>query len=116
MGPRDPIMKVRQAAFFLALVLLAACGGERPPEVPEGTITREQFMTAWIDLRFAALEAGLPEPTPEARDSVLVAHDLTAADLFQFVEAYGRDVPFMRNLWEEIEDSIQVFTESDPIT
>lgn len=116
MGPRDPMMRFRQAAVFLAMTLLAACGGGSAPEVPEGTITRDQFMTAWIDLRFAALEAGVPEPTPEARDSVLAAHDLTAADLFQFVEAYGRDVAFMRTLWEEIEDSIDVVTNPEPIS
>lgn len=104
---------VRLAGVLLLAVVATACG-DPEPEVPEGTITRDQFRAAWVDLRFVALEAGLPEPTPEARDSVLAAHDLTASDLFDFLEVHGRDVDYMRELWEELEDTMEVVVDAPP--
>jgi hypothetical protein len=110
-GPKSAVAVL--ASVLLLSAYAAGCRGTETV-IPEGTITREQFTAAWIDLRFAALEAGRPEPTPEARDSVLAAHDLSATDLFDFLEVHGRDVDYMRELWEALEDTVAVLGGEEP--
>ncbi len=88
-----------------AVLLLAGCrdsGGEI-----EGVITREQFVRAFSDLRVSALRAERGRIVMEERDRILAELSLTPEDLVEFVEAHGRDIPFMQEVWEEVDNNLE---------
>ena len=97
---------------FRYLILLAVAllpGASCTPDDSEGRrgaiISREAFIQAYVELRVEAL--GIPgEELPlERRDQILESLGLDEDDLLDFVEARGRDIQFMRRVWEEV-DSI----------
>jgi len=99
---------VRRLPFLfvsLALLVSFACSSEGPEVEAPGVLSREEFVRAYVELRVAALESPGEELSLETRDRVLQELGLTEEDLLSFVEANGRDVQFMRRVWEEV-DSI----------
>lgn len=84
-----------------ALVLLSmGCGG--PSSVDGDILDRDTFVAVYVDLRLAALDNLGQEIRPAERDSVLAVHGVTPEDLVAFVDAHGRDVPYMVELWTEV--------------
>ena len=84
-----------------ALLLLSmGCGG--PSSVDGDILDRDTFVAVYVDLRLAALDNLGQEIRPAERDSVLAVHDVTPEDLVAFVDAHGRDVPYMVELWSEV--------------
>ena len=69
-------------------------------------ISREAFIEAYVDLRVGALRSPGEEMPLEERDRILADHGLLDQDLLDFVEIRGRDVQFMRRVWEEIDSII----------
>ena len=90
----------------LLLLAATACGGETSPEPPADLLTREEFVAVYVELRQATLVTGMQAPTPEIREEVLTRFGVEAQQLMDFVEFYGRDVPTMRSIWEEVESII----------
>jgi hypothetical protein len=86
------------AAASVALAL-AACGGEASPE----TIDRDVFVSAYADLRIAAVETDSGRVAYTARDSILDALGVTEEDLTLFAELHAEDLEFMRDVWNEVE-------------
>jgi len=66
-------------------------------------IDRDAFVAAYVDLRIAALEADSSVISEAGRAEVLARHGITADDLLEFAELHGRDVEFMREVWNEVE-------------
>ena len=99
--PRPPHRAVATPLLATAaLVFGVACSdGSSPPT----SIDREVFVTTYVDLRIAALESDSAALTEAARAEVLSRHGVTADDLLGFAEAHGRDVEFMRDVWNEVE-------------
>lgn len=96
--------------LVLALPLLAAGCGEGAEEVDpaERTISREAFVSAYVDLRMAALRNPDSGITPEARERILDAHGITPEDLLHFVEVHGsRDPEMIQDVWTEVQDRIR---------
>ena len=91
--------------FLIALTVCWSCSGDAT-DVLEDTVAREVFIGAYVDLRVAALSQGTTEIQGDARDSILVAHGVTGEELTQFVDTYGENVEFMRDLWAEIEGQL----------
>ena len=87
--------------------ILFACGGEAPAPEAGDTISREAFMDTYVELRQRALRSPDGRISPSARDEVLEAKGVTEADLMEFVDAYGERVPFMVEVWAEIDDSLR---------
>jgi hypothetical protein len=87
----------------LALLALAACGGDPAPEPPPDLMTREAFVEVYVELRLAALVTGTQTPTPQARNAALARFQVQPEALFDFIEFHGRDVDYMRGLWDEVE-------------
>lgn len=92
----------------LALVLaLPACGGaeEEAPASPE-IIPRETFVSAYVDLRMAALRdtAGI---STEERESILRGHGITPSDLVRFVDVYGEDPGALQEVWSDVQVRIR---------
>jgi hypothetical protein len=98
-----------------ALVLSSSCAGEVPESATAGVISREAFIEAYVELRVEALKSDDQEIPLEARDRILGGLGLTEEDLLQFVDRRGRDVQFMRRVWEEV-DSIMTSRRGLPDT
>lgn len=108
-------MLLSSLTLALTLLLSAACGdggsgpssgdGRSPEEVE--TISRETFVSTYVDLRTTALRRGREAVTEEERREVLERHGVTEDDLLEFVEVHGEDVDFMRELWEEVDRRIR---------
>ncbi|MDZ7779404.1 MAG: hypothetical protein U5R14_05605 [Gemmatimonadota bacterium] len=85
-----------------AFVLVGwACGNGS--ERASGELTREGFIDAYVDLRAAALRDEDGVLTDSTRNAILERHDVTEETLLDYVDARGRDLDFMRDLWNEIE-------------
>ena len=88
-----------------AVPLLAGCGNS--DEEIEGIITREEFVQAYSELRVSALRAEDGKIALEERDRILAERSLTPEDLIEFVEAHGRDMDFMQEVWEEVDQNLE---------
>ena len=69
-------------------------------------ISRDAFIEAYVALRVGALRIPGEEIRVEARDRILENLGLVDQDLLDFVEVNGRDVQFMRGVWEEVDSII----------
>jgi hypothetical protein len=101
----QPVQYSTFPSLLLACVLATGCSFPTPGEGSEDAIPRESFIKAYVELRVAALQAPGQEVTVQLRDGVLDGMELQESDLLDFVEVHGKDVQFMRRLWEEV-DSI----------
>jgi hypothetical protein len=100
-------MSLRNVASACALLLLvSACGGEEEVVPVPGVIDRETFIGAYVDLRTQTLEGAEVSLPQEERDRILAAHGIDADDLMGFVDAYGRDLDFIAEVWNEIEQRL----------
>ena len=107
LGPIPGVSLRFRYLILLAVALLpgASCttddsaGGRGP------IISREAFIQAYVELRVEALGTPGEELPLERRDQILENLGLDEEDLLNFVEARGRDIQFMRRVWEEV-DSI----------
>lgn len=69
-------------------------------------ISREAFIEAYVELRVGAISRPGEEMSVAERDAILANLGLVDQDLLEFVEVNGRDVQFMRKVWEEIDSII----------
>lgn len=97
MRASDPIL------VATALVLSFSCASEVRESATAEVISREAFIEAYVELRVEALKSDDQEISLEARDRILTGLGLTDEDLLRFVERRGRDVQFMRRVWEEVD-------------
>ena len=86
-----------------AALLVAGCGGDGQAGETGDAIDRAVFIDAYIDLRVAALRTDSLELSDEARAEVLGRHGVSAEDLVNFGEVHGRELEFMRDVWNEVE-------------
>jgi len=89
-------------------VLLLALGGVGcddgiPTSRARDAIPREAFIEAVVELRTEALRRESGYILSSEAASILERHHLTPDDLTDFVEAHGRNVPFMTGVWTEVE-------------
>jgi hypothetical protein len=93
--------------ILLAVALLpgASCTSCDSEGGKGAIISREAFIQAYVELRVEALGTPGEELPLERRDQILENLGLSEEDLLNFVEARGRDIQFMRRVWEEV-DSI----------
>jgi hypothetical protein len=99
----------------LGVVLLgAAVGCSGPSGVEADALERETFIAIYVDLRIAAMDNFAQEIHPTERDSLLEAYGVTADDLVAFSDLHGRDVPYMTELWAEVEELIKQRLEQEP--
>jgi len=93
--------------ILLAVALLsgASCTSGDSGRGQGAIISREAFIQAYVELRVEALGTPGEEVPLERRDQILENLGLDEEDLLNFVEKRGRDIQFMRRVWEEV-DSI----------
>lgn len=88
-------------------VLLVLATGLSACENRNETISRETFVETMTDLRTEAAQTPLERLSGEEAERVLEQHDVTEEDLRAFVEEHGRDVPFMTEVWTEVEERVR---------
>ena len=98
--------KSRSSLHRLTLGILLsflACG-ESQSNLPAGDLIEpEDFIETYVDLRAAALITEDGQVTEVGRSEVLDRHGISEEDLISFTQAYGEDLMFMQELWNEIE-------------
>ena len=96
--------KVRRGrAIALALALTSvSCGPEEAR-----TISRENFVEAYVALRGAELSSRDAVITEAVRDSVLAARGIEPADMLAFAEVHGGDAEFMEGVWSEVQERME---------
>jgi hypothetical protein len=101
----------------LLLLLTAStwlgCSPAVSSEAEETGISKDRFISAYVELRVAALNAPDQELTLEARNQVLAQEGVEEGDLLEFIEVHGRDVPYMRRLWEEVDSILEELRRPD---
>lgn len=93
----------RSVACLTAVLLGAACGDGAASAGGAPTISREAFVEVMVDLRTSPLldpSGLLPSGEPER---ILEENGVTAEQMRSFVEVHGGDVPFMAEVWTEID-------------
>ena len=95
-------------ALCASFVLTASsCGMGDSVPVVEGVIDRETFIATYVDVRAETLNRAELNLSSEERDSVLSIHGVDAESLLAFVDAYGRDLDYMNEVWAEIESRLE---------
>ena len=98
--------KSKSSLHRLTLGLLLsslACGGGQSNLPADNLIEPEDFIATYVDLRAAALITEDGQVTEIGRSEVLDHHGVSEEDLISFAEAYGEDLTFMQEIWNEIE-------------
>ena len=93
---------MHQLTLGLLLTSLACGGGQST--LPAGDLIEpEDIIATYVDLRAAALITEDVQVTERGRSEVLDNHGISEEDLVSFAEAYGEDLAFMQEIWNEIE-------------
>lgn len=95
-----------------AILISSSCSPREPESEGNSLISREAFIEAYVKLREGALRAPGQEISLQERDRILADLGLVDQDLLDFVEVRGRDIQFMRRVWEEIDSVITVMREN----
>ena len=99
-----PRTQCARTLLFVGLaVSLSACLGDAAGPGGNDVIDRPVFVAVYVDLRAAALATDDLQITDEARAEVLSRHGASETDILDFAEYHARDLPFMREVWDEIE-------------
>jgi len=95
---------MRKLAALTAILLFVGCGGDSAgPPTGSDAIDRELFVETMVELRMDALDNTPMVITEQEKAEILEERGLTEEDLRDFVEAHGKDLLFMRDLWADIE-------------
>jgi hypothetical protein len=94
-------MSLGGLVFATALAASTACGGPPPDQEDGSGLEREAFISAYVDLRLAAMRNGEMMDV-RLRETVLANHHITEDDLLAFAEAHGRDIEYMNDVWQEV--------------
>jgi len=85
------------------MLLASACSAGTSSGGAGDVIDREVFIQTYVDLRVAALETETQQLSDEARAEVLTRSGVTTDNLVNFAEVHGRDLDFMRDVWNDVE-------------
>ena len=101
--------------LLLGSLLLAlapvACDGGIPSWERERTIPKETFIQTMVELRLEAARTMDHRITPGQRDRILDEMGVTDQELIRFAEAHGGNVPFMHEVWLEVDRRLREYVE-----
>lgn len=99
--------------FVLAVLVLGGCAPDTPGSRGGGAIETEAFMQAMVALRLDAADRPGSVLQPAQAERILAERGLRPDDLRRFVEVHGQNVPFMNNVWAEVERRIRETREAE---
>ncbi len=102
--------RIQLRILLLAIVpLTIACGDDisLPWDRDEETISRDTFISTYVDLRLAALREDPPSIQPEERERILERNGVTADELLRFVDVHADRADFMEGVWQEVGERIE---------
>lgn len=102
------------ACLALALVL-PACDSDFPSSEGRAPIDRATFVETFVELRLAAIDAGSTSISEADRERVLSERGVSEDDLRAFIEVHGRNVPYMNEVWREIEEKLEAARAPDEV-
>lgn len=103
-----PALFVRGSAqrwgwLLILATLLWGCGRTAPTKAAIG---REKFITTYVALRAAVGTVG-DGNLDSARAAILRRAGVTKQDMLNFADVHGRDVAFMKGVWDEIQKRLE---------
>lgn len=100
----EPPERARIPTAVAALALaLSACGPNASAPAVAGGIDREVFIATYVDLRATTIRSDSFTVSDAERSAVLARHGVTEQQLLEFADLHGRDVEFMRSVWDDVE-------------
>ena len=96
----------RTVAATALLLAISSCASDTA-EPPGDVLDRATFVATYVDLRLAAVQSPEFRISAQERADILARHGVRGDDLVRFVEAHGRDLEFMNEVWTEVEESIR---------
>jgi len=87
---------------LLLLSSISACDGGTPWSQDGRTISKETFIETMVELRLGAAQTRELRLTRAQRERILERMDVTSDELLRFAEVHGGNVPFMAEVWDEI--------------
>ena len=97
----------RTVAATALLLAIASCASDTTGRAGDAIIDRATFVDTYVDLRLAAVQSPEFRISAQERDEILGRHGVRGEDLVRFVEAHGRDLELMNEVWTEVEESIR---------
>lgn len=97
---------------LFVLSWVAACEGGIPLFDRDRTISRESFVETMVELRFEAARTHELRLTPAQRDRILARRGVTPDELVRFAEVHGGNVPYMAEVWTEVETRLRAKAEA----
>ena len=96
--------------LLLALAPVA-CDGGIPSSERARTIPKETFIQTMVELRLEAARTMDHRITPGQRDRILAEMGVTDQELIRFAEVHGGNVPFMHEVWLEVDRRLREYVE-----
>lgn len=109
-SPRRRALRPLLAALTAAWAVASCGNGSAAPEVE--TIARETFIETYVALRTVGLRSPRQLLPEEDRQRILAEQGVSQEDLFSFIEVHGKNVEYMRDVWNEIEERLNELRES----
>lgn len=101
-------LRARLPVVAACLSLGTACSPSADPTpVPEGVMSREEFVDVYVALRRAGLQSGRMVAPPSERERILAEHATSEDALLEFAEVHGADAAFMKEVWDQVEQRLQ---------
>lgn len=103
-----PARRRRRVPLLLLVLVLGAvgCGGVGDSADDAPVIDRSAFVRTYVALREEALlhgGGGQTDLPDSLRTAVLAREGVTEDELIRFAEVRGTDIPYMQEVWAEIE-------------
>jgi len=110
--PRARSAPPREIVYCLTITALLgvfACGGGSAGEA----IDRDVFISTYVELRMAAMDADTMRVGDEQRSEILSRNGVTEHDLVAFANVHAADMEFMRDIWNDIESRLDTSSDAD---
>jgi len=100
---------------LLAVVLTLGCSD--PPQLGPApdVLDREVFIATYVALRVETLRSQQATIEPASREQILKENGITSDDLLEFADYYGSNIPFMRDVWNDVEATLTDIRNQTPL-
>jgi len=87
----------------MATTVVTTCRSGPSEAAPVDSPERDTFVAAYVDLRTATIRSASGKLDESERREILARHGVTEESLLAFAREHGKDVSYMRGVWDEVE-------------